>query len=54
MFHPIENRYEAAREFQISQEVAKRDAARMQLLQVEYRFGEGDSNSYPSSVSFRI
>jgi len=42
---------EAAREFQISQEVAKRDAARIRLLEVEYRFGEGDSNSYLSSLN---
>jgi hypothetical protein len=42
---------EAAREFQISQEVAKRDAARMRLLEVEYRFGGGDSNSYLSSLN---
>jgi hypothetical protein len=42
---------EAAREFQISQEVAKRDAARMQLLQIEYRFGEGDSNTYLNSLN---
>jgi len=34
------------REFQISQEVAKRESARMQLSEVEYRLGNGDSNSY--------
>lgn len=42
---------EAAREFQISQEVAKRDAARIQLLQVEYRFGDGDTNNYLNSLN---
>ncbi|MBE9193344.1 hypothetical protein IQ230_23975 [Gloeocapsopsis crepidinum LEGE 06123] len=42
---------DAAREFQISQEVAKRDAARMQLLEVEYRFGEGNTNSYLNSLN---
>ncbi|MGL5923362.1 hypothetical protein [Chroococcidiopsis sp.] len=42
---------EAAREFQISQEIAKRDAARMRLLEVEYRYGGGDSNSYLSSLN---
>lgn len=42
---------EAAREFQISQEIAKRDAARMRLLEVEYRFGGGNSNSYLSSLN---
>ena len=42
---------EIARELQISQEVAKRDAVRIQLLQVEYRFGDGDSNSYLTSVN---
>ena len=34
------------REFQISQEVSKREAARIQLTEVEYRLGQGDSNSY--------
>jgi hypothetical protein len=42
---------EAARDFQLSQEVAKRDAARVRLLEVEYRFGEGDTNSYLSSLN---
>ncbi len=42
---------EAAREFQISQEVAKRDASRIQLLQVEYRFGDGDTNNYLNSLN---
>ncbi|MDV2997630.1 MAG: hypothetical protein N4J56_007335 [Chroococcidiopsis sp. SAG 2025] len=42
---------EAAREFQISQEIAKRDAVRMRLLEVEYRFGGGDSNSYLGSLN---
>ncbi len=42
---------DAAREFQIAQEVAKRDAARMQLLEVEYRFGEGNTNSYLNSLN---
>lgn len=34
------------REFQISQEVSKREAARIQLTEAEYRLGQGDSNSY--------
>ncbi|WP_250121651.1 hypothetical protein [Chroococcidiopsis sp. CCMEE 29] len=42
---------EAARDFQLSQEVAKRDADRLRLLEVEYRFGEGDTNSYLSSLN---
>lgn len=42
---------ESAREFQISQEVAKRDASRIQLLQIEYRFGDGDTNNYLSSLN---
>lgn len=41
---------EAVGKFQIFQEVAKRDAARMQLLGVEYHFG-GDSNRYLSSLN---
>lgn len=42
---------EAAREFQIAQEMAKRDVARMKLLQIDYRFGDGDSNTYLSSLN---
>lgn len=42
---------EAAREFQISQEVAKRDKSRVQLLEVEYRLGEGDSNTYLNTLN---
>ncbi len=39
------------REFQISQEVAKRESARMQLIEVEYRLGQGDSNSYLAQLT---
>lgn len=42
---------DAAREFQISQEIAKRDAARVELLAVEYRLGEGDSNTYLNTLN---
>ena len=42
---------EAAREFQISQEIAKRDAARVQLLTIDYRFGGGDSSSYLNALN---
>jgi hypothetical protein len=42
---------ETAREFQISQEVALREAARVQLLQAEYSFGEGDTNSYLNNLN---
>lgn len=42
---------EAAREFQISQEVAKRDKSRVQLLEVEYRLGDGDSNTYLNTLN---
>lgn len=42
---------ESAREFQISQEIAKRDAARMQLVTIDYRYGGGDSNSYLNSLN---
>lgn len=34
------------REFQISSEVSKREAARIQLVEVEYRIGVGGSDSY--------
>lgn len=39
------------REFQISSEVSKREAARMQLVEVEYRLGGGSSESYLSQLS---
>lgn len=39
------------REFQISQEVAKRESARMQLIEVEYRLVQGDSNSYLAQLT---
>lgn len=39
------------REFQISQEVAKRESARMQLIEVKYRLGQGDSNSYLAQLT---
>lgn len=42
---------EAAREFQISQEVAKRDTARVQLLTIDYRFGSDDTNSYLNTLN---
>lgn len=39
------------REFQISQEVAQRESARMHLTEVEYRLGQGDSNSYLAQLT---
>jgi len=41
----------ARREFQIAQEISKREAARMQLISVDYRLGQGESTSYLSSLS---
>lgn len=42
---------DAAREFQISQEIARRDTARARLLEIEYRFGEGETNSYLNNLN---
>jgi hypothetical protein len=39
------------REFQISQEIASREATRLQLTQVEYRLGQGDTNNYLASIT---
>jgi hypothetical protein len=37
---------EIAREFQGHQEIARREKARLQILTVTYRFGEGESRAY--------
>jgi hypothetical protein len=42
---------DAKREFQISQEIAKRSAQRMQLIEVEYRLGQNSTNSFLSETS---
>jgi hypothetical protein len=42
---------EIAREFQIQQEIAKRDRSRMQIIRVSYTFGEGTSESYLAQLS---
>ena len=42
---------DAKREFQISREVAKRSSQRMQLIEVEYRLGQGTTNSFLSETS---
>jgi hypothetical protein len=42
---------EIVREFQIQQEIAKRDRARMQIVKVSYTFGEGSSESYLAQLS---
>lgn len=42
---------DAAREFQISQEITRRDVAREKLLEIEYRFGEGDTNTYLNNLN---
>ncbi|KGF72255.1 hypothetical protein DO97_10895 [Neosynechococcus sphagnicola sy1] len=39
------------REFQISQEVAKRETLRTRLIEVDYRFGQGDTVSYLGNLS---
>lgn len=41
----------AAREFQISQEIAKREISRLKIIEVSYRFGEGNSEGYLSQLS---
>ena len=41
----------AAREFQIAQVIAQREVTRMTLLEVEYRFGEGDTRTYLGNIS---
>jgi hypothetical protein len=41
----------AAREFQISQVIAQREAVRMQLIEVGYRFGEGNTEGYLGQLS---
>lgn len=34
------------RDFQITQEIVRREAARMKLLEVAYRYGQGDTDSF--------
>jgi hypothetical protein len=42
---------EIVRDFQINQEIAKRDKARLTIIEVSYRFGEGDTASYLNELS---
>lgn len=42
---------EIAREFQVQQEIAKRDKARLEIIKVSYEFGEGDSVGYLGQLS---
>ncbi|AGF53718.1 slr6068 (plasmid) [Synechocystis sp. PCC 6803] len=42
---------EIARNFQIEQEIAKRDKQRLEIAKVSYRFGEGDSERYLNQIS---
>ncbi len=42
---------ESRREFQISSEVSKREISRMQLVEVEYRLGQGSSETYLQQLS---
>jgi len=39
------------REFQVSQEVAKREKLRVKLLEVDYRFGLYNSNSFLANLA---
>lgn len=39
------------RDFQIAQEISKRESSRMQLFEVEYRLGQGTSESYLGQLS---
>jgi hypothetical protein len=41
-----------ARNFQIAQEIAKREKARLQIIKINYQFGESDSLKYLSDLSF--
>jgi hypothetical protein len=41
----------AKREFQIAQEVARRDGDRLKIIEVSYRFGEGSSEAYLAQLS---
>lgn len=41
----------AAREFQIAQVIAQRESVRMQLIEVGYRFGEGNTEGYLGQMS---
>jgi hypothetical protein len=42
---------EIARDFQIQQEIARRERARIQIIKVSYQFGEGSSEAYLSQLS---
>ena len=39
------------RDFQISQEIARRDTTKMKLIEVGYRFGEGETTAYLNQLS---
>lgn len=41
----------SAREFQLSQEIVKREVSRIKIIEVGYRFGEGNSEGYLSQLS---
>ncbi|MCA2552734.1 MAG: hypothetical protein IM466_03040 [Microcystis sp. M04BS1] len=42
---------EIARDFQIQQEIARRERARIEIIRISYRFGQGSSESYLSQLS---
>jgi hypothetical protein len=42
---------EIAREFQIQQEIAKRDKDRLEIIKISYQFGEGTSEGYLQQLS---
>jgi hypothetical protein len=42
---------EIARDFQIQQEIARRERARIEIIRISYRFGQGNSEGYLSQLS---
>lgn len=42
---------EIARDFQIQQEIARRERARIEIIRISYRFGQGTSEGYLSQLS---
>ncbi|WP_206669378.1 hypothetical protein [Microcystis aeruginosa] len=45
---------EIARDFQIQQEIARRERARIEIIRISYRFGQGNSEGYLSQLSDTI
>lgn len=51
VFTEVINFDNAAREFQIANEVARRESDRFQLINLEYRLGQHDTNSYTNALN---